>query len=333
MVDFSVVICTYNGARKLPQVLERLKLQRSTVNICWEVVVIDNNSHDDTASVVQHYQQHWRSEIPLRYYFEPRQGLAYARRYAVHHVKAPLIGFLDDDNLPQETWVYESWWFGHQHSQAGAYGSEVKPIYDAPPPAGFRRIAPLLAIIERGDQPFIYTQRHGVLPAGAGMVVRRAAWFAHVPAQPRLAGVTSKSLKNKGEDVETLSYIRDAGWEIWHNPAMVIQHHIPTERIQRSYLLRLCRAVGLNRFPLRMGRYQPWQQPFMLFLYMLNDLRRLILYIMSNYRSLPGDVVCACEFALLSTSLISPLYHSYSKLAETISTRPMLLTQEQSSVR
>jgi hypothetical protein len=29
---------------------------------------------------------------------------------------------------------------------------------------------------------------------------------------------------SKGEDLETLSYIRNAGWEIWHNPDMVIEH-------------------------------------------------------------------------------------------------------------
>ncbi|MBE7382824.1 MAG: glycosyltransferase family 2 protein [Leptolyngbya sp. SIO1E4] len=315
MADFSVVICTYNGVRKLPRLLESLKLQQNTAGICWEVLVIDNNSSEDILSVVRHYQQDWMADVPLRYSFEPQQGLAYARRCAVRQVMAPLIGFLDDDNLPHATWVTEVWRFSHQHPRAGAFGSEVQPLYDVPPPVGFQRIASLLAIVDRGDQPFIYTQRRRVLPAGAGMVIRREAWLAHVPVRPRLSGVANQSLRGKGEDVETLSYIRDAGWEIWHNPAMKVKHHIPAERIQRGYLLELCRSVGLNRFLLRMVRYRPWQRPLVLPLYMLNDLRRLVLYAARNYRSLPEDVVCACEFALLSSSFMSPLYHGLGQLA------------------
>ena len=147
------------------------------------------------------------------------------------------------------------------------------------------------------------------------MVVRYEAWVAHVPAQPRLVGVRDKSLQAKGEDVETLSYIRDAGWEVWHNPDMKIQHYIPAERMQRTYLLKLCRSVGLNRFPLRMIRYCSWQRPLVLPLYILNDLRRLVLYCIRHYHSLPEDIVCACEFTLLGSTLISPMYHALTCLA------------------
>ncbi|MGF1521777.1 MAG: hormogonium polysaccharide biosynthesis glycosyltransferase HpsE [Leptolyngbyaceae cyanobacterium] len=314
MADFSVVICTYNGARNLSLVLDRLRKQQATDCLSWEIVVVDNNSTDDTPSVVHRYQQVWTDAVPLHYYFERQQGLAYARRCALRHVTAPLIGFLDDDNLPSQTWVRDAWQFGCQHPQAGAYGSEVQPMYDAPPPEGFRRIAPLLAIINRGDKPFVYTARPGVLPSGAGMVVRREAWLAHVPQQPKLVGVSDRSLKAKGEDVETLSYIRDAGWEVWHNPDMKIQHHIPIERIQPAYLIKLCRSVGLNRFPLRMIRYRPWQRPFVLPLYALNDLRRLVFYLVRHHRSLSRDVICACELTLLTSSLISPFYHWFSDL-------------------
>lgn len=332
MVDFSVVICTYNGASKIPQVLEHLLQQQKTSQFSWEVVVIDNNSDDETAAIVAQYQNQWPVNTPLRYCFEPRQGLAYARRCAIRNVTAPLVGFLDDDNLPYDTWVYEAREFGQQHPHAGAYGSEVQPIYDAAPPLGFERIAPLLAIINRGEHPFIYTSQRGVLPAGAGMVIRREVWLSNVPSRPHLAGVTSKSLRAKGEDVETLSYIRDAGWEVWHNPAMKIHHHIPVERMQRSYLLKLCRSVGLNRFPLRMVRYRVWQQPFVVPLYIASDLRRLVFFWMSYHQFLANyDLVRTCEFTLLFNSLISPLYHWYSSLVALLPQRRWALVEPKNS--
>lgn len=331
MTDFSVVICTFNGANKLPNVLERLKSQINTDDMRWEVVVIDNNSIDDTATLVRQYQQSWPADIPLRYCFEPQQGLAYARRCAIRNVTSPLIGFLDDDNWPQKTWVYEAWRFGCSHPKAGAYGSAVLPLYDVPPPNGFRRIAPLLAIVDRGNSAFIYAKRPGVLPVGAGMVVRRQAWLAHVPDSPWLAGVANTSLKTKGEDVETLSYIRDGGWQVWHNPAMTIHHHIPASRVERAYLLKLCRSVGLNRFPLRMVRYRSWQRPLVLPLYVVSDLRKLLIYLLRHYRSLPHDVVCACEVALLSSSLVSPFYHGFSHLPLADKRRLLTLTPQKQS--
>lgn len=323
MIDFSVVICTHNGADRLPQLLNALKVQKLPSEVSWEVLVVDNNSTDQTAQVVRQYRQNWIVTVPLRYCVEPQQGLAYARRCAIRHVSTPLVGFLDDDNLPSQGWVYAAWHFGCQHPRAGAYGSMVQPVYDAPPPPNFRRIAALLAIIDRGEHPFVYAARRGVLPAGAGMVIRRQAWLAHVPERPALMGVASNSLQGKGEDVETLSYIRDAGWEVWHNPAMQIAHHIPAKRLQKAYLINLCRSVGLNRFPLRMVRYRPWQRPFVLPLYLLSDLRRLVLYLLQNFPTLPRDVVCACELTLLSSSLVSPFYHGLGRFSVWKKARPL----------
>jgi glycosyltransferase involved in cell wall biosynthesis len=101
MVDFTVAICTYNGEKRLPDVLERLRSQVDTDSITWEILVIDNNSTDKTAKVVGDYQVRWSQPYPLKYCFEAKQGLAFARRCAIREATSDLIGFLDDDNLYQ----------------------------------------------------------------------------------------------------------------------------------------------------------------------------------------------------------------------------------------
>ncbi|HEY9832248.1 MAG TPA: glycosyltransferase, partial [Stenomitos sp.] len=89
VVDLTVAIPTYNGARRLPEVLDRLQLAcqdascvtpgseptpqiHHSQTFSWEVLVVDNNSTDDTAQVVQSYQAHWPQSYPLRYGFEPQ---------------------------------------------------------------------------------------------------------------------------------------------------------------------------------------------------------------------------------------------------------------------
>ena len=70
--DFTIAICTYDGAGRIPAVLERLRQQLGAQGVRWEVFVIDNNSSDSTEAVVRQYQQNWPSDIPLRYFFEAR---------------------------------------------------------------------------------------------------------------------------------------------------------------------------------------------------------------------------------------------------------------------
>ena len=97
-VDFSVAIPTYNGAKTLPLVLERLRSQINLDKITWEVIVVDNNSTDETAQVVQTFQENWTLQSQLRYCCETQQGLSYARQRAVKEANGRFIGFLDDDN-------------------------------------------------------------------------------------------------------------------------------------------------------------------------------------------------------------------------------------------
>lgn len=308
MIQFSVVICTYNGEHRLPALLERLKAQRVPQWLEWEVLVVDNNSHDQTAQCIYRDQQDWPAHSSLRYVFEPRQGLAYARRRAIQTVASELIGFLDDDILPADDWVAQAHRFGQHYPEVGAYGSAIEGQYESEPPVGFERIASCLAVIQRGETPFQYSPQRGVLPAGAGMVVRRQAWLTCVPTNPLLSGVCGTSLNAKGEDVETLGHIRRGGWSIWHNPQMRLIHRIPATRLRPAYLLQLFQSIGVNRCSLRCARYRPWQHPWMLILHGLNDLRKLLTHILQTRQLQPNDIVTDCERTLLIYSLISPIY-------------------------
>ncbi|NEP00039.1 MAG: glycosyltransferase family 2 protein [Symploca sp. SIO2E9] len=318
MVEITVAICSYNGATRLPKVLELLRSQSLTEHFSWEIIVVDNNSTDHTAAVVQQYQSNWSEAYPIRYYFEPRQGLAFARRKAIQEAKGSLIGFLDDDNFPASNWVNAAYEFGQLHPKAGAYGSRIYGDYEVEPPANFHKIACFLAIIDRGDQAKRYELRPGLLPAGAGLVIRKQAWLDYVPELPVLKGVCTTTLSSKGEDLETLSYIRNAGLEIWYNPEMSIHHGIPKSRLEREYLVKLFRGVGLSRYPIRMLRFKAWQKPFIIPVYILNDLRKLIIYFIQYRQILKSDIVATCQIELLSHSLFSPFYY-WSKNIQNLS--------------
>ena len=180
-IDFTVAICTYNGEHRLPEVLDGLKEQTSSVGLRWEIIVVDNNSSDRTAQVVQDYQADWPAAFPIRYYFEPKQGAAFARHLAVQNARSQLVGFLDDDNLPAANWIAAAHAFGRDHPNVGAYGSQIHGQFETPPPENFHRIESFFAITQRGGDAHRYEPWLKVLPPAAGLVVRRRAWLNNVP--------------------------------------------------------------------------------------------------------------------------------------------------------
>lgn len=316
--DFSVVICTYNGEQRLPEVLDRLEqCQKHTQTVLpdgatepikWEIIVVDNNSSDGTAKVVRNYQAKWPDQgCPLRYRHERRQGAAYARKTGIVQAQSQLIGFLDDDNLPAEDWVTEAVAFAHAHPQAGAFGSQIHGEYEVEPGPELAPVLPFLAIVERGDEPSCYDSIKKVLPPSAGLVVRREAWEGSIPAECFLGGRTIQTMVT-GEDTEALTYIQRRGWEIWYNPAMHLWHKIPSWRLQREYLIPFFHGIGLSRHVTRTQSLAAWLRPLAVVLYMLNDLRKIVMLFLQHGLLLRQNLVAHCQLTLAIASVQSPWY-------------------------
>ncbi|NET43130.1 hormogonium polysaccharide biosynthesis glycosyltransferase HpsE [Okeania sp. SIO2B3] len=307
MTNFTIAIPTYNGAERLPLVLNKLRSQIGVEGLSWEIIVVDNNSTDNTKKVVREYQKYWPRKITLRYCYEAKKGAGFARKKAVELANSPLIGFLDDDNIPAHNWVAAAYEFAQKYPKAGAYASQIHGDFAGELPPNFDRIKSFFAITERGEQPLLYQPAIKVIPPSAGLVVRREAWLESVPEQCILSGRIPGSMLT-GEDTETISYIQKAGWEIWYNPAMEVIHKIPQYRTQKDYLIKFFRGIGLSRYVTRMLNVKPWLKPLVLLAYMANDTRKIIRHLLKYNLKLRTDVVAACELELYINSLKSPFY-------------------------
>jgi glycosyltransferase involved in cell wall biosynthesis len=307
MTQFTAAIRTYNGADRLPLLLDRLRGQIAVEGLDWEVVIVDNNSTDDTAQVLQAYQNTWPAALPLRCFFEPQQGAAIARKRAIQEARGSLIGFLDDDNVPADNWVAAAVAFGQAHPQAGAYGSRILPVYATPPPPNFDRIAHYLPTMVRKTS-FRYDAYTQGLPVGAGLVIRKQSWLDNVPSELVIQGPIGKGFGLKGEETEGLSHLKASGWELWYNADMVIQHYIPQWRLEDAYLLNFYRTIGRSQHRFRMLRHQPWQRPLVFPLLLSNDCRKILLHYLSHRQTTGLDIVAACELQFLWGRLLSPFH-------------------------
>lgn len=305
-MDMTVVIPTYNGASRLPAVLDRLLTQVVADGIQWEVLVVDNNSQDDTAEVVKQYQQTWSQTASLKYVFEPQQGLAFARQCGVDNADGALVGFLDDDNWPDPNWVMAAIEFGQEYPQVGVYGSKTEAAFERPPDMSIKAIAKLLALQNYGDNPYQFQPQRQILPAGAGLVVRRQAWLACMPT-------TLVRVSQGGDDYEISLRLAHQGWEIYYNPAMVIQHYIPAARLEPGYLLQLAHRYGLCTCELMMINVPGWKQPLLLTKFFLGTVKRVGQHTLKHgWRD--ADISLQCQLNFHLGNLKSPFAYVLKSL-------------------
>jgi glycosyltransferase involved in cell wall biosynthesis len=323
-IDFTVVIPAYNGAERLPLVLDKLRSQLNPSHIRWEVIIVDNNSSDNTAALVPQ----WQDEVPLRYSFEPRQGIAFARQRGVEEAQGAYIGFLDDDNFPAADWVSQAYLFGQTYPQVGAYGSQIQAELEGEPPEHFEKVQSFLVIRNYSKTPKPYEPEKLRLPAGAGLVVRKQAWLESVPNQLVRTG-------RGGNDYEISLHMHTQGWEIWHNPAMKISHHIPAWRMEKQYLCKLARLYGLCTCDLLMITVKPWHRPWILLKNLLGSLRRVVVHQVRYHQQMKTDLGLACEMAFFMGGLMSPFYylnkHLFKFLSGTSDPTPSLHSDSSSN--
>jgi glycosyltransferase involved in cell wall biosynthesis len=88
----SIVIAAYNYARFLAEALESVMAQTFAD---YEVLVIDDGSSDDTDAVVQPFL----ADPRVHYYRTPHLGQPGAKNTGIRLARAPLLAFLDADDL------------------------------------------------------------------------------------------------------------------------------------------------------------------------------------------------------------------------------------------
>lgn len=223
----TVAICTYNRARLLRQTLAGVSRQDFPKGE-FEVLVIDNNSTDDTAAAVAEFSS---LEPRPRHVLETRQGLDHARNRAIAEARGEVILFADDDILVEPTWLAEMYRPFAQSSRVGAVGGEVVPVFpDGVPPwiAGWHR--PLAYRHDLGPTP------PNQNPMGANVAIR-ASLFAEL-------GPFSTTLDRQGDklfsggDEEMVRRIRRGGYEVWFSPKARVLHQMPQNRTTFRYARR-----------------------------------------------------------------------------------------------
>jgi glucosyl-dolichyl phosphate glucuronosyltransferase len=220
--DISVVVPTHNRSRLLAKTLESLIDQRAA-SVRYEVLVVDNNSSDDTRGVVETFIQRWTA---VRYLFEPRPGVSHARNTGIAAARAPIVAFIDDDVEADAGWVMAIKQAFDRHPDIDCVGGRIVGHFAEPPPAWFTPFhwGPLALQEEKG--PLFDADHASGCLATANFACRRAAL-------EEVGGFAPDFFRCQDRELELRLWA--AGKRGLFISEIVVTTEVPRERLTKTY--------------------------------------------------------------------------------------------------
>jgi glycosyltransferase involved in cell wall biosynthesis len=241
----SIVICTYNRCKQLQKVLQDLATLLVPSGLVWEVIIIDNNSTDQTRSTIEQFIQ--RTSISIRYVVEVEQGLSYARNRGIREARGDLIAFTDDDVKLDPQWLTAIVEAVAAYPHAMGFGGRVLPIFSGQLPSWFAtagpyRLSGFYPVYDRGEEVRSCTEVGMYTPSGANCFFRTSAFQRYGLFRTDLGYVGGRTLGH--EDSEFSYRLLRHGEDVMYIPKVVVYHPVEENRLTRSFMLRWAYWAG-----------------------------------------------------------------------------------------
>jgi len=208
-LDVSVIVCTRNRSDAMARLLEQLGRLVVPTGLRWELIVVDNASTDDTASMLASLQ----SPLPMRVVREGIPGVSRARNAGIAAARGDLLLFTDDDCLPDALWLTTIHEEFARAPSLGVLGGRVElfDLRDRPTTTRTSRT--------RGEISASFNL-DGII--GCNLAFRRSALAVTGPFDVGLGGGTGAGA---GEDVDLVYRSLRAGLRVEYSPDALVYHN------------------------------------------------------------------------------------------------------------
>jgi glycosyltransferase involved in cell wall biosynthesis len=245
MTHVQVCICTFNRRHWLEQTLQSLRVLQIPPSCRWEVLIVDNNSQDDTPQLIQNWQPH----LPIIPLHEKSPGHVAARNCAVRNSTGELLLWTDDDVLVSTDWLANYVTAARESSDYDFWGGRITPKFPAGCPAwiteNWSMVQGCFAARDLGTNFVEFAPDR--LPYGANMAVRGEVQRQHLFP----AGLGRAGHKVVGQDeiqwMQNLIAVGHRGHWIGKGG---VEHLIGAERTSPDYIFRYFLGQG-NLLPAR----------------------------------------------------------------------------------
>ena len=239
----SVIICCHNSATKLSPTLKALSEQSDIEGMTCEIILVDNNSTDNTVEVGINNWKKFGEPFHLTIVEEKIPGLSYARVKGILTSQYEYLIFCDDDNWLSKDYLGITFSIFSSKPEVAMIGGVGEPVSGKQLPDWFTNLKGFgYAIGNEGRQSGFTDSVYG-----AGMAVRKDMLQAlndgHISFI--LTDRVGKKLSSGG-DSEMCVLVRTAGKKIWFDERLTFKHELPQSRINWFYYRRLRYAFGCS---------------------------------------------------------------------------------------
>lgn len=232
-IFISVVVCTYNREDLLADCLQSLACQ--TFNSAqYEVIVVDNNSSDNTAKVAADFVA---GKANYRLISEPEQGLSHARNKGLAEAQGEYVAFIDDDARAPENWLETAARIVAAYSP-DIFGGPAAPIFGCETPVWYKEIYGI-----RGDRGETGWLRKGFI-VGTNIFFRRELLKEYGGFDPEL-GMKGDSV---GYHEETALVHRAFVEEkkVYYSKELMVKDRVPEYKLSPVYFIYSRYMIGYD---------------------------------------------------------------------------------------
>jgi len=219
----TIAIATFNRSSLLKRALESLCALHLSDKYQMEILVIDNGSTDNTREIVQSMSF---QPIPIRWVFEERAGLPFARNRAVQEALGEWIAFFDDDQLVVANWLEILYQTVKDERLECAGGARTLRIETEGTPPNLPRFSRMLLGEILASDPHFYHEQH--LPCTGNVLIAKSV-FDRI-------GIFDESVLDGGEDTDFFNRMLDVGILAKYVPSAIVEHIIAPRRLEPDYL-------------------------------------------------------------------------------------------------
>jgi glucosyl-dolichyl phosphate glucuronosyltransferase len=243
-IRLTLAVPTYNRAATLAETLASLAAQRLPEGVETECIVIDNNSTDRTAAVVEEAAAHAR--FAMRRVFETRPGSSFARNRAIDEAAGDFIMFIDDDAVADCNWAALMLAAIERRGLDAACGL-VLPRWEVAPPRWLgSSLYVRFAVHDQHKMAAAPLKEAEVLRNyfSANVGFRRECFKRFGRFREDLGVVGGNPIS--GEDTDLFARIIEGGGAMGFVIDAQVFHLVPAARMNPRYLLRKAFAFGVG---------------------------------------------------------------------------------------
>ena len=230
-----------NRSNRLIRTLKSLQSQDLPENFAWEVVVVDNNSTDDTPEKVREFARN--SAVIVRYVKERNQGLSHARNKGVAEARGRYLHFTEDDEIADKDLILEIYGT-FETFQCDCVGGRIYlKCEDEMPRWLTRELWGFLGYLDYGDNTLQMDEQR--YPFGGNMTFSREVF--------KRIGLFNVNMGRKGdqlfggEEVDFFRRLLFAGGKGVYQPKALVYHIIDKSRLKKNYFRTLHYNEGMQR--------------------------------------------------------------------------------------